>query len=550
MPTFAIYARYSSDRQRETSIEDQVRRCREYIASKDGDPGAARVFSDYAMSGASLDRPGFESLMAGVDSGNVEVIVTESLDRISRDFADSAAIFKKLQYARVPLIGVADGIDTGERNAKLGFTIKSLLGDLYLDDLRDKTLRGLEGRALAGKATGNVPYGFRTVPADDGSGSEIAIDDEQAKLVQRIFELFRDGHSYAQIAKALNAERIPSPRARTKHESRGWPHTTIRSMLKNERYIGVWTYKTTEWVKVPGTNKRRPRKRDDAEVIRAERPHLRIVPEDLWSAVQMRLERIGKRYKSDRREPSIASRAVYPLSGLIRCTCGAPMSIYGGSRTAKRYRCADNIKRGTCENSLSVKEEIARRVILSGVRARLMRPAAIEFIRKEFARGLGEASRSLDVEIDERRKRLARTEGKIRGLIEFIAGGDRSSYVVETLHDLEVQAKADKAAIKSLRDQARKPIALPSADELIGSVLDVEQAIAEDPVTGRERLHALFSGRRIDLEVVEGVYVAKSALLPLVALQEPQKDTADPERGRRYIELVAGARFELATFGL
>ena len=80
---------------------------------------------------------------------------SNSCDGPARDFADAAQIFKTLQYARVPLISVADGIDTSTKHAKLTYTIKSLVADLYLDDLRDKTLRGMEGRALAGFATGS-----------------------------------------------------------------------------------------------------------------------------------------------------------------------------------------------------------------------------------------------------------------------------------------------------------------------------------------------------------------------------------------------------------
>src|SRR5437773_1282478 len=94
----AIYARFSSSRQDERSIEDQVRRCREHLGDRDG---TVEVFADYAVSGASLKRPGFEALMAAVDAGAVTAIVTEDISRISRDFADAAHFFKRLQYARV-----------------------------------------------------------------------------------------------------------------------------------------------------------------------------------------------------------------------------------------------------------------------------------------------------------------------------------------------------------------------------------------------------------------------------------------------------------------
>lgn len=218
----AIYARYSSTRQDERSIEDQIRRCREYLASQGSNPDAAKVFADFAVSGASLDRPGFEAMMDAVNSGAIKAIVTEDMSRISRDFADSAHIFKRLQFRQVPLVGIADGIDTSEKHAKLSFTVKSLVADLYLDDLRDKTLRGLEGRALAGFATGNVAYGYHTVPVTDERGTvignRIEIHEAEARIVVRIFRESRDGRSLSTIAHGLNKDAIPSPRVGTRHK--------------------------------------------------------------------------------------------------------------------------------------------------------------------------------------------------------------------------------------------------------------------------------------------------------------------------------------------
>ncbi|MGN6105502.1 MAG: recombinase family protein, partial [Kofleriaceae bacterium] len=274
----AIYARYSSDLQNEASIEDQARRAREMVARAGGVPAQARVFPDYAVSGASLDRPGVEALMRAVDAGEIDVILTEDVSRISRDVGDASHIFKRLQFAGVPLVSMSDGIDTSQRNAKLNFTVKSMLADLYLDDLRDKTLRGLEGRALAGFATGGVPYGFRTMAETGGSGRtlghRILIDEAQARIVVRIFEEYRDGGALHRIARTLNQEGIPSPRAGSRHKRYGWGPTTIRAILHNEKYVGTWRVKYRQWVKVPGTNKRRPRPRAADEVMSSERPDL------------------------------------------------------------------------------------------------------------------------------------------------------------------------------------------------------------------------------------------------------------------------------------
>jgi DNA invertase Pin-like site-specific DNA recombinase len=103
------------------------------------------------------------------------------ISRMSRDWADSAQIFRRLQFLGVPLIGLSDGIDTSAKNATLHYGIKSLFAEQYIDDLRAATLRGLEGRALAGYPTGAVPYGYRMVGKDDGSRRIVRVIDRRAR---------------------------------------------------------------------------------------------------------------------------------------------------------------------------------------------------------------------------------------------------------------------------------------------------------------------------------------------------------------------------------
>ena len=245
----AIYARFSCDNQREASIEDQIRRCREYVTQAGGDPEQALTFTDRALSGSSLERPGFEAMMRAVEHQEIDVIVTEDLSRISRDFADAALVFRRLRFADVPLIGIADGIDTSAKDAKLSFTLKSLVVDLYLDDLRDKTRRGLIGRALAGYSTGPRPYGYGSEPVYEAGrkvGHRVHIVEQQADVVRRIFSEYAKGRSYQQIATALEADGIQCESVRKGKRARGWYASTIRTMLANERYAGIWTYGKTK----------------------------------------------------------------------------------------------------------------------------------------------------------------------------------------------------------------------------------------------------------------------------------------------------------------
>ena len=256
----AIYARFSSEKQSETSIDDQVRRCREFVQREGGSVDSRHVFTDYAASGASLARSGFEAMMALTNGAtpDVDVIVAEDLSRVTRDLADGAMLFRRLQFQGVKLIGVADGVDTSAKHAKLTYTVKNLVADIYLDDLRDKTLRGLEGRHHANLSTGNPPYGYRSVAVgdsrDEHAGRRVEIDEEKANIVRRVFAMYLDGRSLNAIARALHEDGVPPPRANTRHRRKGWVDVTIRCFLHNEKYAGVWRYKERQWVRVPGEN--------------------------------------------------------------------------------------------------------------------------------------------------------------------------------------------------------------------------------------------------------------------------------------------------------
>ena len=531
----AIYARFSSDMQREASIDDQVRRCREFITKGGGDSGKAVVFADYAVSGASTDRPRFEAMMSAIDTGRVDAIVTEDLSRISRDFADSANIFKRLQYASIPLLGVADGIDTSAKGAKLSFTVKSLVADLYLDDLRDKTLRGLEGRALAGFATGIVPYGFHTIPKVDqfgrSVGSRIEIHDGEAEVVRRIFREHRDAASLSAIAMWMNREGIPSPRAGTRHKRSGWGASTIRAILHNERYIGVWRFKERQWIKPPGSNKRTPRLRDASEVMTHERPELRIIDAATWEETQRRLKAIHSRYAGETRGVT-RHRTHYLFSGILTCgECDGPMTIMGGS-SCRYYACATSRTKGTCTNRRAIKEPIARTRILDAIRERIAAPEGIAHVRKMVAEHLRDYSKNLEADIKERRERVKRTEAKIRGLVDFIAQGDRSEYVVSTLRDLETYVRSEKAAIEQLEGQAQQPLRLPSVDEIAALAFQLDTRLKQDPQAGRAQLQRwLKDGKLLVTRGADGKHYASGALLPLTLLEDAENENTAQQRG-------------------
>src|SRR5262249_25170331 len=173
-----------------------------------------------------------------------------------------------LQLRRIEIVGVSDGIATGRQGAKVQLTVKGLVNELYLDDLREKTHRGLAGRVAHGMSAGGRIFGYRTVPvADDRGGgrtrtapARFEIEPQEGTIVRRIFADYARGLSLAAIAHALNGEGVPFPAKDTKRgpARRGWAVSTIQVILHSEKYVGVWIWNKTRYVKDPDTRRRRP----------------------------------------------------------------------------------------------------------------------------------------------------------------------------------------------------------------------------------------------------------------------------------------------------
>jgi DNA invertase Pin-like site-specific DNA recombinase len=179
-----IYARYSSDNQRDASIADQLRICRAF-AERQGWT-IAHEYSDHAVSGATLLRPGFQSLTRDALNRRFDVVLAESLDRFSRDQEDTAGLFKRLTFAGVNIVTLAEGNIT---HLHIGF--KGTMNALFLKDLAEKTHRGLRGRIEDGKSAGGLCYGYRVVKTISG-GSALAEALEHPETRTEASEALRD----------------------------------------------------------------------------------------------------------------------------------------------------------------------------------------------------------------------------------------------------------------------------------------------------------------------------------------------------------------------
>ena len=150
----------------------------------------------------------------------VDIVMAEALDRFSRDQEDTAGLFKRVTFAGVNIVTLAEGDVT-----HLHIGLKGMMNALFLKELAEKTRRGLRGRIELGKAGGGVSFGYRIVRRlENGAVStgEREIVPDEAAIVRRIFNDYRTGGSPKQIAKALNAEGVRGPRSamEPEHDSR------------------------------------------------------------------------------------------------------------------------------------------------------------------------------------------------------------------------------------------------------------------------------------------------------------------------------------------
>jgi site-specific DNA recombinase len=262
----AVYARYSSELQRESSIEDQFRECRRAASAAGLDIIAE--FSDRGITGGTVERPGYQALLAAARSGKFEIILTEDVSRLWRSRAEYGPRSAELEDLGLHLL-TCTGDDTRREGWGLILAIKSAMAEHMRRETSYRTRRALEGLALAGKNPGGRCYGYK-----DGSTPYA----QEAAIVKRIFERRAAGASPWEIANELNRDRIQAPR------SHYWAGGTVKRLLGSPRYAGRLAWGAT--VSTGGArDSRRTRhvaRPDGPLVVREIEP---LVPLELWNKV-------------------------------------------------------------------------------------------------------------------------------------------------------------------------------------------------------------------------------------------------------------------------
>jgi len=453
----ALYARYSSERQNERSIEDQLGVCRRHAEARGWT--VVTTFSDAAISGSTMaNRPGLQALLAVAGGGAFDLVLVEDEDRLARNLEHQANIFNRLKHA-----GVGIATLSSDAIGILEVGLKGVMAELYLVNLGQKTRRGMRANAEKGLATGSRLYGYATA-----SGGDMRIIEAEACVIRRILEYFAAGDSTREIAARLNTEGVPGPRggpwnASSIHGSR----QRANGILHTELYAGAKVWNRMEVRKDPVTGRRLPIMRPPAEWRRTDVPHLRIVPADLWDAVQGRLAAAGD---SHPRALANARRGSL-FGGLIRCgMCGASYTADGGGR----LMCAGRRERGpaVCANTRTLSRAAIETRVLDGLRDRLVgREQAAIYVRAYHAARAAEARARVDERgpLERRRAELLRAIDRV---VDAVAAGAATPRMMERMAAQEVERADIETRIAALEPVASAPVTLhPGAAQTYADIV-------------------------------------------------------------------------------
>lgn len=411
-----IYARYSSDNQREESIEGQVRECKEY--AKKRDISIVKLYIDRAFSARTADRPEFQRMIKDSDKGLFDAVIVWKLDRFSRDRLDSAVYKHILKKNGVQVISAKENIMDGPEGIILEAMLEGM-AEYYSAELSEKVKRGLTENALKCKFNGGyAPYGYRV----NNETRRLVIDPLEAAVVQEIFSKYDKGVSIRAIRYSLNERGIKT--------NLGMPfsYSKLGHMIRNRAYIGEYRFGDI------------------------------IVPDGIPAIVDKELfERIQHRMKTYQNKSGKAkAHEEYLLTPKIFCgACGMPMvGECGTSRTKNRkhfyYKCSA-AKHGKCTHHRGLKKDWLEELVVTATVNEVLKDDVVNRI----ANAIVELQGKEDTTIPTMLKQLSECEKSIENMLNAIQAGVLTASTKKRLEKLE--AERDRLDTAIVEAQLKRP---------------------------------------------------------------------------------------------
>lgn len=412
-----IYARYSSDRQNEQSIDGQVEVCRKWAA--DNDVQIVGVYPDAALTGRTDKRPNFQRMIKDAKGGKFDYVIMYKIDRFARNRYDSAIYKAQLKKYGVKIISAMEHISDSPEGIILESVLEGM-AEYYSANLSQNVLRGMHQRAEQGKYVGgSVPLGYK-IDID----KNYVVDETTAVAVRRIFDMYADGYTAKEICTEMNESGYKTSRGKN------FVYDSIQPILHNAKYIGRYEF---------------------ADVI-IDNAVPAIVDKETFEKVQKRLQR-------NRRAPATAKSDVrFYLTGKLFCgKCGENMvgdsGTSGNGETYYYYSCISKKRKNGCTKK-SVKKDWIEQIITDVTIKQVLTDENIEYVSKK-AFELYEKERNDKSEINSLKNTLHDVQGVIDNIMSAIEQGIITSTTKQRLMDAEEQKKAIEVRIA--KEEIQKP---------------------------------------------------------------------------------------------
>lgn len=422
-----VYARFSSERQREESIDAQVREIKKF--AKENDLEIVRIYSDHALSATTDDRPEFLKMISEVKALDVSYAIVHKLDRFSRSRYDSAIYKKKLKDAGVTLISVSERLDGSPESIMLESLIEGM-AEYYSANLSREVGKGMRENAYNCKFNGGIrPYGFKI-----DEDKNFVIDDFEASAIKFIFTAYAGGATLKEICKKINEDGHRTVLGKE------FTPSSLERTLSNEKYIG--TYSTT----IKG------------ETIRIENGIPAIVK-------KLDFDRVQELRKCKGFRGSKRARNSYLLTGLAVHDCGASLqgqtALSHTGRTYMYYYCPKCEKRFRVDYVDSVMLKSTERLFKDEENKAKLVNSIYDYFQKGSNFGV----------IKNLNKAIKDTENQINNLADAVATSGANKTLLQKLiytenlkRDLENKLKNEKLNYKPYDREYIEKIVLKYGD--------------------------------------------------------------------------------------
>lgn len=465
MKTAFVYARFSSDNQREESIDAQLRAIREYCEREQ--IVILRNFIDRARSATTDRRPAFLEMISATEQTHVDFVIVHKLDRFSRNRFDSAFYRRELKNNGVRLVSVLERFDDSPESVILESVLEGF-AEYYSKNLAREVRKGMRENALKCQHVGGrPPYGYDLNP-----DHTYCVNEHQAEIVQLIFRMYADGYGYSDILDALIGERTGSGAFFGKN--------SLSEILRNEKYTGVYIFNRSAAKDETGKRNNHASK-DPSEIIRIPDGMPRIIDDETFALVQKRLHNRS-------RNAAATAKRVYLLSGLLVCgKCGAPLhgaTCHSGRNKSEYsyYACTNRTRTRRCDLP-RFSARVLEDSVLDAVDGLLhVTDAEIEYIYNMVVSSVPDRAGDLP----KLKKQRSDLERRLKNLV-YVASTDPTPTIGTEIAQLEDQIADLSARIT----QTPAPVKLPTLSDVTAFCRQDLQIRKKEPHEQRALLRRL-----------------------------------------------------------